>query len=88
MKLSIQPCTGYQIQTKSLSEMKDMYISKELNTYDVWLQRLKQTAKWQKDDWYKARSYLFRLFTSGSISKSIFTVVDINLLINKIEERM
>jgi len=87
MSLSIQPCTGFNIQTKTLSELKDMYISKELDTYDVWLQRLKQSAKWAKDDWHKTRSYLFRLFTSGPVSKSIFTVVDINLLISKIEER-
>jgi len=87
MKLSIQPCTGFNIQTKTLSELKDMYINKELDTYDVWLQRLKQSAKWKKDDWYKAKSYLFRLFTSGPVSKSIFSTVRIELLIDKIEER-
>jgi hypothetical protein len=88
MTLSIQPYTGYDISTKKLSEIKDMYSIGELDTYSVWLQRLKQHDKWSKRDWEKSRSYLFRLFTSGSITKSIFTVVDINLLINKIQERI
>ena len=88
MKLSIQPCTGYNISTKSLTEIKDMYLNGELNTYDVWLQRLKQKDKWAADNWAKSRSYLFRLFTSGSYTKSSYTAVDINMLIAKIEERM
>ena len=88
MKLSIQPCTGYNISTKSLTEIKDMYLNGELNTYDVWLQRLKQKDKWAADNWAKSRSYLFRLFTSGPYTKSSYTAVDINMLIAKIEERM
>ena len=88
MTLSIQPCTGYKISTKSLTEIKDMYLNGELDTYDVWLQRLKQKNKWASNDWAKARSYLFRLFTSGNYTKSTYTVANINMLIDKIEERI
>jgi len=88
MKLSILPCTGYTISTKNLSEIKDLYLNGKLDTYDVWLQRLKQEDKWSKNDWEKSRSYLYRLFTSGPVTKSIFTVVDIDLLIERIEERI
>ena len=73
MTLSIQPCTGYKISTKSLTEIKDMYLSGELNTYDVWLQRLKQKDKWASNDWAKARSYLFRLFTSGNTQNLLYS---------------
>ena len=88
MYLSIVPCTGYKVQTKTLTEINDLYNSGELDTYSVWLQRLKQKDKWAKDDWEKSRSYLFRVLTSGNVSKSIFTVVDIDLLIERIEERI
>ena len=88
MSLSIQPSTGYNISTKSLTKIVNMYINGELDTYDVWLQRLKQQYKWEADNWDKARSYLFRLFTSGHYTKSSYTAVDIKMLIAKNEERM
>ena len=88
MQLSIEPCTGYIVQTKTLTEINDLFNSGKLDTYSVWLQRLKQKDKWAKNDWEKARSYLFRLLTSGSCSKSIFTVVDIDMLIDTIEGRL
>ena len=88
MNLSIVPCTGYKVQTKTLTEINDLYNSGELDTYSVWLQRLKQYDKWAKDEWEKSRSYLFRILTSGNVSKSIFTVVDIDMLISTIKERL
>ena len=88
MNLSIVPYTGYRVQTKTLTEINDLYNTGELDTYSVWLQRLKQYDKWAKDEWEKSRSYLFRILTSGNVSKSIFTVVDIDMLISTIKERL
>lgn len=88
MSLSIVPYTGYKVQTKTFKKIYDLFDSGELDTYSVWLQRLKQKEKWAKDDWEKSRSYLFRILTSGKISKSIFTVVDIDMLINTIKDRL
>mgnify|MGYP003625464690 FL=1 len=82
----IQATSGFSPQTIPLIELYQKYVSKEIQTYAVWLQRLKQESKWSKNDWFKARSYLYRLFSSGKESKSTFTVVKIELLIARLQD--
>ena len=84
----IQATSGFQPNSISLKKLYEMYVSKEIQTYAVWLQRLKQESKWSKNEWLKARSYLYRLFASGKKSKSIFTVVKIELLIARLQEKI
>ena len=84
----IQATSGFQPNSISLKKLYEMYVSKEIQCYAVWLQRLKQESKWSKDEWSKARSYLYRVFSSGKTSKSIFTVVRIELLIARLQEQL
>ena len=84
----IEPISGFQTTTIPLIKLYDKYVAKEIRVYSVWLQRLKQESKWSATDWLKARSYLYRLLSSGNTSKSIFTVVRIELLIQRLEEQV
>ncbi len=63
-----------------------MYKTNRIQPYAAWLQRLKQESKWSAKDWLKARSYLYRLFSSGQTSKSMYTVVRIDTLLNRLNE--
>ena len=84
----IEPISGFHPISIKLFDLYEKYKSGEIQPYSVWLQRLKQESKWSAKDWFKARSYLFRLISSGETSKSIFTVVDIKLLIARLEEQI
>ena len=84
----IEPISGFQTTSLTLFDLYERYKSEQIQPYSVWLQRLKQESKWSAKDWFKARSYLFRLISSGETSKSIFTVVDIKLLIARLEEQI
>ena len=84
----IEPISGFQTTSLTLFDLYERYKSGQIQPYSVWLQRLKQESKWSAKDWFKARSYLFRLISSGETSKSIFTVVDIKLLIARLEEQI
>ena len=84
----IEATSGFTPQSIAIRKLYDKYVSKEIQTYAVWLQRLKQESKWSKNEWLKARSYLYRVFSSGKTSKSIFTVVRIELLIARLQEQL
>ena len=84
----IEPISGFQTTSLTLFDLYERYKSGQIQPYSVWLQRLKQESKWSAKDWAKARSYLFRLISSGETSKSIFTVVDIKLLIERLNEQI
>ena len=84
----IEPISGFNPISIKLFDLYEKYKSGEIQPYSVWLQRLKQESKWSAKDWFKARSYLFRLISSGETSKSIFTVVNIKLLIERLEEQI
>ena len=89
----IQASAGFVPQEITLKELYDKFKSDddgcaEIMVYSVWLQRLKQESKWKMNDWLKARSYLYRLFSSGKHSKTAFTVVLIDLLIMRLKERI
>ena len=84
----IEPISGFQPTSIRLFDLYEKYKSGEIQPYSVWLQRLKQESKWSAKDWFKARSYLFRLISSGKNSKSIFTVVNIKLLIVRLDEQI
>ena len=84
----IEATSGFTPKAVSIRKLYDKYVSKEIQCYAVWLQRLKQESKWSKDEWSKARSYLYRVFSSGKTSKSIFTVVRIELLIARLQEQL
>ena len=84
----IEPISGFETKTLTLFNLYERYKSKQIQPYSVWLQRLKQESKWSAKDWFKARSYLFRLFSSGKTSKSIFTVVKIQLLIQRLNDQV
>ena len=88
MQNQIEAATGFKIYQKKLRELYELYSSGEIQPYSVWLQRLKQESKWSAGDWVKARSYLYRLFSSGKTSKTMFTVVDIDLLIRRLTEEI
>ena len=88
MQNYIEAATGFTIKQITLKELYDLYNHVEIQPYSVWLQRLKQESKWSASDWVKARSYLYRLFSSGKTSKTMFTVVDINLLIQKLTDQI
>ena len=89
----IEASAGFTPARLTLKELYDKYKSDddgyaEIMAYTVWLQRLKQESKWKKNEWLKARSYLYRLFSSGKHSKTAFTVVMIDLLIIRLNERI
>ncbi len=71
-----------------LRQLYELYDSKEIQPYSIWLQRLKQESKWSAQDWLKARSYLYRLLSSGKTSKTQFTVVAIDLLILRLKDQV
>jgi len=87
MQNYIEAATGFKIYPMTLRQLYELYNNKEIQPYSVWLQRLKQKSKWSAGNWLKARSYLYRLFSSGPTSKTMFTVVDINLLIQKLQDQ-
>ena len=88
MSMKIKPVSGYTVMKVTLRDLFDKFDNGEIRPYAVWLQRLKQESKWAAKDWQKARSYLYRLFVSGKSSKSTFTVVKIDLLLQKLNERV
>ena len=66
----IEASAGFKPTKISLKKLYDKYKSDkdgyaEIMVYSVWLQRLKQESKWKMNEWLKARSYLYRLFSSG-----------------------
>ena len=88
MSMTIKPVSGYTVVKITLRNLFNKFDNGEIRPYAVWLQRLKQESKWAAKDWQKARSYLYRLFVSGKNSKSNFTVVKIELLLQKLNERV
>ena len=82
----IEPATEFQVETIPLKQLYEMYKTNRIQPYAAWLQRLKQESKWSAKDWLKARSYLYRLFSSGQTSKSMYTVVRIDTLLNRLNE--
>ena len=89
----IEASAGFKPNQIPLKKLYDKYKSDkdgyaEIMVYSVWLQRLKQESKWKMNEWLKARSYLYRLFSSGEESKTTFTVVAIDLLIIRLKERI
>jgi len=85
MITSIVAKTGYKIQHTTLRTLFELYYSRKLVSYSTWFQRLLQKSKWTADTNLRARSYLYRLFVSGSQSKSTFTILDINLVLDQLE---
>lgn len=77
--------TGYKIQHTTLRTLFDLYNADKIVSYQTWFQRLLQTSKWTADNYLRARSYVYRLFVSGSQSKSTFTILDIDLVLEQLK---
>ena len=84
----IIPKIEHEIFNITCRMMLEYYQQGLVRSFAAIIQRIRQTKIWEKNESEKARSYIYKLLTSGKETTHIYKWIDINLVIKEYQKKV